>query len=330
MKPISRELQRAVSEIARTQTELRPDRMLARRPSRVEPDCDVVIIAEFHGAQVTHIREVDARVVGALAERGVCAHIEWVRADWLPRAGRNRVDAAAAARKWRALLRAREATGIEDGSFAALSEKQKDAFRYFGSWAKIRTPVELTYPRNITIGNWVSLGRYGKLVLLPDEAFARMPQYLRQHYPEIAPTVDPAIYVEPRNPDLYIGDGTSLGDRYFIICTKSVHIGRHVMTASNLFISDCHHVFEGTEAPPILVPPTSGKPVRIEDHVWIGINCCILEGVTIGKHAVVAANSVVREDVPPYSLVAGCPARVKKVFGSPGLTGGDRYAAPHH
>jgi acetyltransferase-like isoleucine patch superfamily enzyme len=50
--------------------------------------------------------------------------------------------------------------------------------------------------------------------------------------------------------------------------------------------------------------------VTIEDECWIGAMAAILDGVTVGHNSVVAAGAVVIEDVPPYSLVAGVPARV--------------------
>ena len=202
---------------------------------------------------------------------------------------------------------------IVDGSFSVMPDEQKDAFRHFGLRSKIRTPVELTYPGHITVGDWVSLGRYGKIVMLPEQAFESSEAMIQQHYPELLSTLDRTIWDVRRPADLQLGDGTSLGDRYFIICTESVKIGKHVMSSANTFISDCHHIYD-TEVPPILLPVTKGKPVVIEDHVWIGINCCILEGVTVGKHAVIGANSVVRDDVPPYTVVAGAPAKVVKRF----------------
>jgi acetyltransferase-like isoleucine patch superfamily enzyme len=58
---------------------------------------------------------------------------------------------------------------------------------------------------------------------------------------------------------------------------------------------------------------TSGKVV-IEDYVFIGVNSVILNNVRIGHHSVVAAGSVVREDVPPYTLVAGNPAKIVKAL----------------
>jgi acetyltransferase-like isoleucine patch superfamily enzyme len=52
--------------------------------------------------------------------------------------------------------------------------------------------------------------------------------------------------------------------------------------------------------------------IKIEDDCWIAANSIILAGVTIGKGSVVAAGSVVTHDVPPYSVVAGSPARIIK------------------
>ena len=53
-------------------------------------------------------------------------------------------------------------------------------------------------------------------------------------------------------------------------------------------------------------------PIVIGDDAWIGYDCTILSGVTIGQGAVVAAGSVVTKDVPPYAVVGGTPARVIK------------------
>ena len=52
------------------------------------------------------------------------------------------------------------------------------------------------------------------------------------------------------------------------------------------------------------------RPITIEDKAWIGMNCTILNGVTIGEGAIVGACSVVRENVEPWTVVAGNPAKV--------------------
>ena len=55
---------------------------------------------------------------------------------------------------------------------------------------------------------------------------------------------------------------------------------------------------------------TSKGAVVIGDNVWIGRNACIMPNVTIGKGVIIGANSVVTHDIPPYSIVAGVPARI--------------------
>ena len=60
---------------------------------------------------------------------------------------------------------------------------------------------------------------------------------------------------------------------------------------------------------PIVQTDLEIKPVRIEAWADIGTNATILPGVTIGKGSIVGAGSVVTKDVPPFSIVAGVPAR---------------------
>ena len=62
-----------------------------------------------------------------------------------------------------------------------------------------------------------------------------------------------------------------------------------------------------------MIEPASATPVIVEDDVLIGANAVIIEGVHIGRGAVVAAGAVVIEDVPENAVVAGCPARVIKM-----------------
>ena len=61
-----------------------------------------------------------------------------------------------------------------------------------------------------------------------------------------------------------------------------------------------------------VVEPASAVPVIVEDDVLIGANAVVIEGCRIGKGSVVAAGAVVTQDVPPGTVVAGCPARVIK------------------
>ena len=111
--------------------------------------------------------------------------------------------------------------------------------------------------------------------------------------------------------DLIIGDYTRVGLRNTII--GPVTIGNHVNLAQNITVSGLNHNFEDINTP-IDQQGVSTSPIVIEDDVWVGANAVILPGVTIGKHSVVAAGSVVGKSVPPYSVCAGIPARVVKQY----------------
>ncbi len=108
-----------------------------------------------------------------------------------------------------------------------------------------------------------------------------------------------------------IGERTRIGLGNTII--GPVVIGNDIMFAQNVVLSGLNHGFEDIHRP-ISDQPTTTKEIRIEDESWIGANCTLVAGVTIGKHAVVAAGSVVTKDVPPYTVVAGNPARPLKHY----------------
>lgn len=85
-------------------------------------------------------------------------------------------------------------------------------------------------------------------------------------------------------------------------------IGHNVLIGPNVVISTGNHDYEKTELSAI-EQEFYGKPIRIGDNVWIGANAVVLGGVSIGDHAVVAAGAVVTDDVPPYTVVGGVPAK---------------------
>lgn len=107
--------------------------------------------------------------------------------------------------------------------------------------------------------------------------------------------------------DVIIGNHTRIGLHNTII--GPVTIGSHVNLAQGITITALNHNFDDSEKH-IDQQGISTKEVVLEDDIWVGANAVILPGVTIGKHAVVAAGAIVTKDVPPHSLVAGVPAKV--------------------
>jgi 2,3,4,5-tetrahydropyridine-2,6-dicarboxylate N-acetyltransferase len=122
-------------------------------------------------------------------------------------------------------------------------------------------------------------------------------------------------------PGVIIRDQVEIGDNAVIMMGASINIGAvigegtmidmNAVLGGRATVGKNCHIGAGTVLAGVIEPP-SAKPVIIEDEVLIGANCVVLEGVTVGKGAVVAAGAIVREDVPPYTMVAGVPARVIK------------------
>ncbi len=111
--------------------------------------------------------------------------------------------------------------------------------------------------------------------------------------------------------EIHIGDRSTIGHNSVLVSRERIQIGSDCMLAAFCYVLDVDHEFADPEKP----IPQQGlriKPVIVGNDVWVGAGTFILRGVTIGDGAVVAANSVVTEDVPPYTVVAGCPARVIK------------------
>ena len=110
---------------------------------------------------------------------------------------------------------------------------------------------------------------------------------------------------------LKIGNNSNIGPYCYIGCSGYIEIGDNVMMSPRVSIYAENHVFTRTD---ITLKDQGVKKefVKIEDDCWIAANSIILAGVTIGKGSVVAAGSIVTRDVPPYSVVAGVPAKIIK------------------
>ncbi|MHB8531700.1 MAG: acyltransferase, partial [Solirubrobacteraceae bacterium] len=118
------------------------------------------------------------------------------------------------------------------------------------------------------------------------------------------------LFTQGESARLKIGDGTRMSGYCVLSAVSEVTLGRAVLLGRNVYIADNSH---GTADPsrPILEQPLEKiAPVHIGDGAWLCQNSVILSGVTVGAGAVVGANSVVREDVPPRTVAAGVPAIV--------------------
>lgn len=111
--------------------------------------------------------------------------------------------------------------------------------------------------------------------------------------------------------DLFIGNNSRIGLGNTII--GPVRIGNEVCIGQNVTISGLNHNYLDINRT-IDSQGVSTSPIVIEDDVWIGANSVILAGSNIGKHSVIGAGSIVNRSVPPFTVVAGNPAKIIKQY----------------
>ena len=110
---------------------------------------------------------------------------------------------------------------------------------------------------------------------------------------------------------LTIGDRVLLNEGVNISCYRSISIGENTQIAdfTTIYDTNFHRVSPDSEV--------VTEPVVIGKNVWIGARTIVLPGVTIGDHSVIAAGSIVRDDIPDRSVAVGVPARVVSKFECP-------------
>lgn len=114
---------------------------------------------------------------------------------------------------------------------------------------------------------------------------------------------------------LKIGKNCRFGDDSHITASNYIDIGDNLLTGKKVLISDNSHghiSYPELEMPPIKRPVVSKGPVIIGKNVWIGENVAILQNVNIGDCCIIGANSVVTDNIPPFCVACGIPARVIK------------------
>ncbi len=122
-------------------------------------------------------------------------------------------------------------------------------------------------------------------------------------------------------PGAMIRDMVEIGDKAVIMMGAVINIGAvigegtmidmNTVIGGRALIGKNCHIGAGTVIAGVVEPP-SATPVIVEDGVLMGANAVVLEGVRVGEGSVVAAGAVVTSDVPPFSVVAGVPAKIIK------------------
>ena len=157
------------------------------------------------------------------------------------------------------------------------------AMKHFGKGSAIRRPLIVQGPE------WISIG---ERTFIRD--FARLEAIRAPGAPE---------------PVLSIGSDVLAEEDLHVTCTRSVVIEDQVLISARAYISDTSHALPSGDGN-VVTTVIPGEAVRIGSGTMIGIGVSVLPGVSIGRHCVIGANSVVTDDIPPFSIAAGVPAKV--------------------
>ncbi len=160
-------------------------------------------------------------------------------------------------------------------------------FAQFGKKSLLFKPTGIDSPKRIFIGSNVYIAHYAWLAANPLTGNSQC--------------------------RLIIEDGTSIGRFAHIYATSKITIGKNVLIAEKVYISDNLHGYTDITLPVIKQSIVQVGEVSIGDGAWIGENVCII-GASVGKNSVVAANAVVTKNIPDYCVAAGIPAVIIKRY----------------
>ncbi len=175
-------------------------------------------------------------------------------------------------------------------------------------WAAIENNVRLRFPKYITLEHGVYLDQNSYLHACPngisigENSIVMTGAILHVYNFRGIP-----------HSGITIGKNCLVGEYSVIRGQGGVTIGDRVYTSPFSQIIAVNHIFSDPDTP-IIEQGITAQGIHIEDDVWVGAGAVITDGVHIGKGAVIAAGAVVTKDVPPFSVVAGVPAKVIKTI----------------
>ncbi|MCC8145046.1 MAG: acyltransferase, partial [Bacteroidales bacterium] len=121
-----------------------------------------------------------------------------------------------------------------------------------------------------------------------------------------------SIWIEDEYCELVIGQKTTIESAHLALTEphRKIIIGEDCMLSMNIEFrtGDSHSILNNDTGERI----NFGKDIILGNHVWIGANCIILKGTTIGENSVIGTQSLVTKNIPNNSIAAGIPAKIVK------------------
>lgn len=166
--------------------------------------------------------------------------------------------------------------------------------------------VTIRNPRMLSVGRSFVAEDYTEIQALSAEGVRIGSNVTMARFAQIRPS---GYYGGELGVGFEIGDNSNIGAFAYIGAAGGIRIGKNVMMGPRVSLLAEQHNIERTDVP-MKDQGTSRKGIVIENDVWLGANCCVLDGVTVGTGAVIAAGAVVSKDVPPFAIVGGVPAKI--------------------
>jgi acetyltransferase-like isoleucine patch superfamily enzyme len=167
--------------------------------------------------------------------------------------------------------------------------KNRFLFGEYGRDVYIGPGVVINRPRFVSLGDGVRINRNTSINLHPAD----------KHSEKIL---------------LKVGNGAIISENCYISACNSIVIEENVGISPNVMIIDATRKPGDIYLPYKEADPTEVGYVKVEADSWIAYGACILPNVTIGKHSLIGALSVVNRDIPPYSVAVGAPVRIVKRY----------------
>ena len=116
------------------------------------------------------------------------------------------------------------------------------------------------------------------------------------------------------SPSIQIGTQVYVGRYVYLVAANEISIGSGSVLSEQVYITDMNHGFDPSRGPIMQQAIESKGPVKIGPNCFLGYRVAVMPGVTLGEWCIVGANSVVTRSFPGYSMIAGSPARLIKVY----------------
>lgn len=166
----------------------------------------------------------------------------------------------------------------------------RPAFRKMGANSVILLPRWIYNKKHVEIGANCVIGRFAVINAVTEYAKIRF------------------------DPRISIGDDVYIGGYSQLHCMNNLTLDRGVVLSEHVYISDIAHGFAPDRGLIMEQELECKGPVHIGEHTFIGYGVSIMPGVTLGMRCIVGTRSVVTHSFPPYSMVAGSPAKLVKRY----------------